>query len=98
MLAALISMLLVAATAAHAGAGVDPVLEWNDIARQLVVVPALAPVEQTRLMAIVHVAIHDAVSGITREYERYAPGAPAAAGATAEAAAISAACLRVLPS
>ena len=91
LLAALMSMLLVAATAAPAGAGVDPVLEWNDIARQLVVVPALAPVEQTRLMAIVHVAMHDAVSGITREYERYAPGAPAPAGATAEAAAISAA-------
>jgi hypothetical protein len=48
-------------------------MEWNDIARQLVVVPALSPVEQTRAMAIVHVAIHDAVSGITGKYEQYVP-------------------------
>ena len=91
LLAALMSLLFVAATAAPAGAGVDPVLEWNDVARQLVVVPALTPVEQTRMMAIVHVAMHDAVSAITREYERYAPGTSAPAGATPEGAAISAA-------
>jgi hypothetical protein len=48
-------------------------MHWNDIARQLVVVPALSAVEQTRAMAIVHLAIHDAVSGITGKYERYAP-------------------------
>jgi hypothetical protein len=52
-------------------AAADPVMEWNDIARQLVVVPAQSPVQQTRLMAIVHVAMHDAVSGITGEYEPY---------------------------
>jgi len=80
LLAGLMSLLFVVATAAPAGAGVDPVLEWNDVARQLVVVPALTPVEQTRMMAIVHVALHDAVSAITREYERYAPGTPAPAG------------------
>jgi hypothetical protein len=91
MLAAAMAMLLVIATAAPAGAGVDPILEWNDVARQLVVVPALSPVEQTRLMAIVHVAMHDAVSGITGEYERYARGAAPPAGAAPEAAAISAA-------
>jgi hypothetical protein len=52
-------------------AGADPVMEWNDIARQLVVVPAQSPVQQTRLMAIVHVAMHDAVSAMTGEYEQY---------------------------
>ena len=52
-------------------AGADPVMEWNDIARQLIVVPTQSPVQQTRLMAIVHVAMHDAVSGITGEYEQY---------------------------
>ena len=91
LLAVAMSLLLVIATAAPAAAGVDPVLEWNDVARQLVVVPALTPVEQTRLMAIVHVAMHDAVSAITHEYERYARGASAPTGATPEAAAISAA-------
>ena len=69
----------------------DPVLDWNDIARELIVVPALSPVEQTRAMAIVQVAVHDAVNGITREYERYRTTPMAPAGASPEAAAIAAA-------
>ena len=48
----------------------DPVMDWNDIARQLTVIPALAAVEQTRAMAIVQVAIHDAVSAVTGQYEQ----------------------------
>jgi hypothetical protein len=69
----------------------DPVLEWNDIARQLTVVPTLSPIQQTRIMAIVHVAVHDAVNGIAREYEQYKATGPAPAGASAEAAAVAAA-------
>jgi hypothetical protein len=68
----------------------DPVLEWNDVARQLILVPALSPIQQTRAMAIVHVAIHDAVNAITREYEQYRPSLPPG-GASPEAAAIAAA-------
>ena len=72
-------------------------MQWNDVARQLIVVPALSPVQQTRAMAIVHVAIHDAVSGITGKYEPYAPAKAAvqksrhASDASPEAAAIAAA-------
>jgi hypothetical protein len=69
----------------------DPVMEWNDIARQVIVVPALSAVEQTRAMAIVHVAIHDAVSGITGKYTRYHSTTAAPADASPEAAAIGAA-------
>jgi hypothetical protein len=69
----------------------DPVMEWNDIGRQLIVVPALAPIQQTRAMAIVHVAVHDAVNAITRQYEQYTPSGAAPAGASPEAAAIAAA-------
>jgi hypothetical protein len=69
----------------------DPVREWNDIARQLTVVPALAPVQQTRAMAIVQVAMHDAVNAITGKYARYNPVGPAPPGASAHAAAIAAA-------
>jgi hypothetical protein len=54
---------------------IDPVMEWNDIARQLSVVPALSAVEQTRAMAIVHVSVHDAVNGVTGRYEHYRPAA-----------------------
>jgi len=75
-------------TLSHAA---DPVMEWNDIARQLSVVPALAPVQQIRVMAIVHVAIHDAVNAITGEYDQYAPTEPAPDAASPEAAAIAAA-------
>lgn len=76
---------------APAAAADDPVLEWNLVASQLTVVPALSPVQQTRVMAIVHVAVHDAVNGITRVYEQYAPAGLPPAGASAEASAIGAA-------
>lgn len=70
----------------------DPVREWNDIAQRLIVVPALSPVQQTRAMAIVHVAVHDAVNAITGKYERYhSSGSAAPAGGSPEAAAIAAA-------
>ena len=69
----------------------DPVREWNEIARQLIVVPAFAPVQQTRAMAIVHVAMHDAVNAITADYERYNPVGAPPAGASPQAAAIAAA-------
>ena len=76
---------------AFSTAASDPVLDWNDIAREFIVVPALTPVEQTRAMAIVHVAVHDAVSAITGRYEPYKPGNTAPDGASLEAAIISAA-------
>ena len=51
----------------------DPVVEWNQqaVALTLRPTPALAPVQQTRVMAIFHLAVHDAVNGITGEYETY---------------------------
>jgi hypothetical protein len=69
----------------------DPVMEWNDIARQVIVVSARSAVEQTRAMAIVHVAVHDAVSGITGKYTRYHSTTAVPADASPEAAAIGAA-------
>lgn len=65
--------------------------EWNDIARQLVVVPSQSPVQQTRLMAIVQVAMHDAVAATTGEYERYLKGPASPGGISPEAAVIGAA-------
>ena len=75
----------------------DAVTEWNQHAVRLTLltppeVPAaLAPVQQTRVMAIVQVAVHDAVNGITGEYETYLSPGPAPANASPEAAAIAAA-------
>ena len=65
--------------------------EWNQIAAQLIVVGSQSPVQQTRLMAIVHVAMHDAVSGITGGFEQYIPAAPGPAAVSPQAAAIGAA-------
>jgi hypothetical protein len=51
----------------------DVISEWHQEAVRLTVLPAssLAPVQQTRAMAIVQVAVHDAVNGYTSEYETY---------------------------
>ena len=76
---------------AFSTANSDPVLDWNDIAREFIVVPALTPVEQTRAMAIVHVAVHDAVTALTGRYEPYRPGNTPPDGASLEAAVIGAA-------
>jgi hypothetical protein len=80
-----------ASIAQPAGAG-DVVAEWHREAVRLTVLPTsgLAPVQQTRTMAIVQVAVHDAVNGITGEFETYASHAAAPADASPKAAAIAA--------
>lgn len=71
----------------------DAVVEWNQQAAALALrpIPALAPVQQTRVMAIFHLAVHDAVNGITGEYETYLSPSPAPENASPVAAAIAAA-------
>jgi hypothetical protein len=68
-------------------------MEWNQLAVgfSLQAVPPLSPVQQTRVMAIFQLAIHDAVNGITGDFETYlSPPAPPQ-NASPEAAAIGAA-------
>jgi hypothetical protein len=71
----------------------DPVLDWNRTAAVATVSPsaALAPVRQTRVMAIIQVAVHDAVNSITGKFALYGTHGAAPAGASPEAAAIAAA-------
>ena len=71
----------------------DAVLEWNQqaVALTLRPTPALAPVQQTRVMAIFHLAVHDAINGITGEYETYLSPASPPENASPVAAAIAAA-------
>ena len=71
----------------------DSVFVWNQHAVALTLLPAnaLSPVQQTRVMAIFHLAVHDAVNGITGEYETYLSPPSPPANASAEAAAIGAA-------
>lgn len=71
----------------------DPVMEWNQIALAATVhaTPPQGPIPQVRTMAIVHVAVHDAINAITREYRTYLPVGPAPPSASPKAAAIAAA-------
>lgn len=81
-------------TSANATVAVpDPVMEWNQEAVRLTLLPAsaLAPVQQTRVMAIFQLAVHDAVNGITGEYETYLSPPPPPDNASPQAAAIAAA-------
>jgi len=71
----------------------DVVLEWNALAVRLTLqsVPPLAPIQQIRVMAIFQLAMHEAVNGITGDFETYlSPPAPPQ-NASPEAAAIGAA-------
>ena len=69
------------------------VTEWNQQAVTLALLPAsaLTSPPQARVMAIVQVAVHDAVNGITGKYETYLSPGAAPENASPEAAAIAAA-------
>ena len=71
----------------------NPVKDWNLLAANatLTASPTPAPVQQVRIMAIVQVAVHDAVNAITGDYHTYRDRGAAPSGAAPEAAAISAA-------
>jgi len=71
----------------------DAVTEWNQIAATLTLtaVPAQAPVQQTRTMAIVSVSVHDAVNAITGAFDTYSSPGSVPAGASSDGAAIAAA-------
>lgn len=47
-----------------------PVIRWNRIANEILPVD-VGPVLDSRAMAILHAAIHDAVNGVERRYEPY---------------------------
>jgi hypothetical protein len=49
----------------------DVILEWNQVALDATVTAAQGALPQIRSMAIVHVAMHDAVNAITGDYDTY---------------------------
>lgn len=78
-------------TAPALAAADNVVVEWNAIAVGTALAVAQGPVPQTRSMALVAVAVNDAVNGVTGRFATYARIAEAPAGASADAAAIGAA-------
>ena len=81
---------LVILTAVPAAAS-DAVMDWNQLALAATVAAGQGAVPQTRSMAIVQVAMHDAVNAITRQYTTYLTHGAPPVGADPEAAAIAAA-------
>jgi hypothetical protein len=77
-----------AATGSAAG-GDGVVLHWNEIAVQAV--GATPPFPSTRAMAIVQLAVFEAVNAITRQYTPYLGPLGAPGGASPDAAAVAAA-------
>jgi hypothetical protein len=83
----LVAWLVSGAAAARAD---DIVLRWNEIAARTAT--ATSPFNQARVGAIVQLAVFEAVNAITRDYESYLhPATVAPAGASVEAAVITAA-------
>jgi hypothetical protein len=74
-----------------AGAGTDEVLDWNVIALEAAAAGGQNNVVVTRTLAMMHLAIHDALNSINRRYEAYIhpgraePGADSAAASAAAA-------------
>jgi hypothetical protein len=71
-------------------ASADAVTEWNEFAGAAAATAGSPPI-QNRIMAIVQIAVHDAVNAVEPRYATYTARPAAAAGASAPAAAIAAA-------
>ena len=68
-------------------ASVDEVARWNQVATDATIAAKTNPLAESRILAILHVAIHDAVNAVEPCYEPYQPRtSPALADASVEAA------------
>ena len=72
-------------------ASADEVLRWNRVATDAAAAAQTDPFTESRAFAILHLAVHDAVSSIDGRYATYDSVLPAAKAASAEAAAATAA-------
>ncbi len=69
----------------------DVVIDWNNVALETIKATDLRPTYGSRTLAMVHVAIYDAVNSIVRTHEPYRVDAPVQHPASPEAAAAAAA-------
>src|ERR1700722_10110179 len=67
-------------------ASADEVTRWNQIATDASTTPNTDPLTETRIFAILHVAIHDAVNAAESRYDPYLQGTSPVSGASVEAA------------
>ncbi|MGA7904561.1 MAG: hypothetical protein WCA06_18160, partial [Terrimicrobiaceae bacterium] len=84
IVAALATALLITTVATKASA--DEVTRWNQVATHASAVSNTNPLTESRIFAILHVAIHDAVNTVELRYEPYQlKASPASAGPSVEA-------------
>src|SRR5215831_4675763 len=88
-------MLIAVLSSGAAATNADAVLDWNAIAVNTAVKNGQNPFAQARYAAIVQLAVFEAVNSITGDYQPFLGTITAPPGASAEAAAVEAAC-RVL--
>jgi hypothetical protein len=86
---ALVAIVFVPAHSARADTGSDVVLEWNAI--MVTTSRSQNPFAQARIAAITQLAVFEAVNAITDEFDPYLDPISAPPGASAEAAAVTAA-------
>src|SRR5436190_8698423 len=72
-------------------ASADVVTEWNQRAQQALLTANTSPIASSRVLAIVHVSVFDAVNGIERRYTPIHVDFDAPSGASRRAAAVQAA-------
>ncbi|HEU4389800.1 MAG TPA: vanadium-dependent haloperoxidase [Blastocatellia bacterium] len=92
--AALASVLLFAAAvsaSAAVPASADEVIRWNQAATSAAAAASTDPLTESRVFAILHVCIHDAVNAVDPRYNSYQMHFSAAGNASAEAAVAAAA-------
>lgn len=82
---------LIAASLAASAARADVVTDWNEIALKATELAGLPPPPQARALALVHAAIYDAVNSVERGHQPYLALSTAAADASLETAAATAA-------
>jgi hypothetical protein len=87
----LLSLLFTALLTVPGVAAADAVTEWNEIAVATAAAGRHGASDASRVTALVHAAIFDAVNAIEARYTPYKIKVNAAAGASAEAAAVAAA-------
>lgn len=86
-----LSMAVLALFTFPARAAVDEVTHWNVVATKAAEAGATDPLTESRVFAILHLAIHDAVNAVDRRFEPFAFGPTASPAASAEAAVAAAA-------
>jgi hypothetical protein len=85
------NLIAIAAIVLAPTAFADAILDWNEVALAEVVAAGQAPPDGARTMAMVHVAMFDAVNAIEHKYTPYAFKSRAPADASPETAAAAAA-------